>query len=618
MNRMILWLAVCLVGGVGMGRAAAVPNVLLIYSDDHGWADLGIQGVDPHVKTPHLDALAKDGVLCKRGYVTAPQCTPSRAAVMTGRYQNRFGVEHNGIAMQSDVVTLPERLRDAGYISGISGKWHLDIEERRVPGEKRAKSRGTPDLAPRFQGFEEYFTGFLQDYSASFGLDGSGFADAPRAVHDDRCRVVIQTEATLAFLQRRELQPSQPWFHYLAYMAPHVPSESPEPWFSQTPSDFPKERRQALALIAAIDDGVGRIRAKLEQMGQAKNTLIFFIGDNGAPLGNSWDGSINEPMRGQKGMLSEGGIRVPFLISWPGTIPGGQAYDKPVISLDVAATVCAAAGVDPAKKEWASQPLDGVDLLPYLTGKKEGAPHETLYWRWMAQAAIQEFPYKLISLGGKGNLLFDVTTPEGEQAGKDLIQKEPELAARLEAKLKAWTAELDPPGMPSNLTDHHVELFQEHGISAAPAAPKKPDVPGTIQGWICRNGTLSLEGGAMRITPTADAGRAFIAHTGLDLVSPVDLTMRLRSRAGARSSISWRTQGQTDFMPGQGAEIAWTPGDSWEDVSVVLASAEPIIHLRITPEAGSREVEFQFIELRDKNGRSQSWRFYPLNPAPTQ
>jgi hypothetical protein len=122
----------------------------------------------------------------------------------------------------------------------------------------------------------------------------------------------------------------------------------------------------------------------------------------------------------------------------------------------------------------------------------------------------------------------------------------------------------------------------------------------------------------MRITPTADAGRAFIAHTGLDLVSPVDLTMRLRSRAGARSSISWRTQGQTDFMPGQGAEIAWTPGDSWEDVSVVLASAEPIIHLRITPEAGSREVEFQFIELRDKNGRSQSWRFYPLNPAPTQ
>ena len=172
--------------------------------------------------------------------------------------------------------------------------------------------------------------------------------------------------------------------------------------------------------------------------------------------------------------------------------------------------------------------------------------------------------------------------------------------------------------MPTNLTDHHVELFQEHGISAAPAAPKKPEPHGTIQGWICRNGTLSFEGGAMRISPAADAGRAFIAHTGLDLTPPIDLTMRLRSRAGARASISWRTRGQTDFVAGQGADVAWTAGDAWQDVSLILTGAEPIIHLRVTPEAGSREIEFQSIELRDKNGRLQSWRFDSPQPAPSQ
>ncbi len=259
----LLFASLCVLCGHAI--AAGKPNILLIYTDDHGWADVGAQGVDRDIRTPNLDQLARDGVLFKRGYVTAPQCTPSRAAVMTGIYQNRFGVEHNGLAMKQEVVTLPERLKTAGYVTGMSGKWHLDVEN---PDKKQPrKHKVVPELAPHFQGFDEYFNGSMQDYSASHALDGTPFLDAPRKVRDERCRVVIQTEAALSFLTRRAAKPGQPWFLYLAYMAPHVPLESPEPWFSKTPAHLPKERRQALALLGAIDDGVGRLRAKLKEMG---------------------------------------------------------------------------------------------------------------------------------------------------------------------------------------------------------------------------------------------------------------------------------------------------------------------------------------------------------------
>ncbi len=243
MNRfssLSLSLLVVLAGTSSLLNAAERrPNILVIFSDDHGWADLGIQGVDKDIQTPHLDQLAREGVLFKRGYVTAPQCTPSRAGLMSGVYQNRIGVEHNGIPMRSDVVTFPELLQAAGYVTGQSGKWHLDVDSPK--GAEGPKNKFLPELAPQHQGFAEYFTGFMQDYSASHALDGSPFPDAPHAVRDERNRVVIQTEAALAFLRRRQAEPDRPWFHYLAYMAPHVPLQSPEPWFSRTSDKLPKE-----------------------------------------------------------------------------------------------------------------------------------------------------------------------------------------------------------------------------------------------------------------------------------------------------------------------------------------------------------------------------------------
>lgn len=440
------------------------PNLLLIYTDDQGWADLGARGTDSDLRTPNLDQLARDGVIFNRGYVTAPQCAPSRGGVITGRYQQRFGLEdnRNGLLPLTE-LTIAERLKPAGYVSGMSGKWGLDIGGR--------KDQGKPmlfrELMPYAQGFDEYWRGERNQFYASHDLQGHRFADAPHLVKDDRFRVEVQTQAALGFLDRRAKQPEAPWFLYLAWFAPHVPLESPEPWFSQTPPNLPLVRRQALAMIAAMDDGLGRIRAKLKAMGAENNTLIFFISDNGAPLGEGWDGSINLPMRGQKGMLSEGGIRIPFVGAWPGTWPAGTVYDQPVISLDVAATVVALAGQPHGN-------LDGVNLMPFVTGQNQGAPHETLYWRWLSQSAIQEFPWKLIQLGEHEQMLFDVTTPEGENAERNMIREKPEIAARLQTKLAAWAATLEPPGFSEDLAAHAKIQYADHDLLLKPETEPVP------------------------------------------------------------------------------------------------------------------------------------------------
>jgi len=472
--------------------AADKPNIILIYSDDHGWADLGVQGSDQDIRTPHLDAMARDGVRFTRGYVTAPQCVPSRAGVLTGRYQQRFGVEDNNKGpLPLTELTLAERLKSAGYVTGQAGKWHLDM----IGGKKSDKTlRLSKEHMPHAQGFDEYFRGELRQFYASHDLAGKPFADAPHVVADNRFRVVVQTEAALSFLDRRAAQPAQPFFLYLAYFAPHVPLESPEPWFSQTPAHLPKERRQALAMIAAMDDGIGRLRAKLKATGQDQNTLIVFIGDNGAPLGKAWDGSLNTPLIGQKGMLAEGGIRTPFVATWPARLPAGKAYDQPVSSLDVAATAVAAAGLPQAPE------LDGTDLTPFVTNQKPGAPHERLFWRWGSQAAVLEHPWKLVRLGDREEMLFDVTTPDGESLAKNQAKARPEIVARLRTALKAWSDTLSPPGLPTNLDPHHEGMFAEHGVIAGSAAPRKNEPAGAIQGWLCRNGTIATQDGALLVT----------------------------------------------------------------------------------------------------------------------
>jgi uncharacterized sulfatase len=613
MRHFLPFLIVPLMPAASLAGAAAPsapkPNILVIYTDDHGWADLGLQGADKDIRTPHLDQLARDGVRFARGYVSAPQCMPSRAGLITGRYQQKFGLEDNNKGpLPLSETTIAERLKPAGYLSGFVGKSHLDIGADKDPPKSM---RLFATHLPHHQGFDEYWRGEMRQYHASHDSNGQPFADAPRVVSDKRFRVVVQTEAALSFLDRRAAEPSQPWFLYLAWYAPHVPLESPEPWFLQTPAQLPEERRQALAMIAAMDDGLGRIRAKLKAMGQDQNTLIFFMGDNGAPLRpGAWNGSLNTPLVGEKGMLTDGGLRVPFVAAWPGKISAGQTCHHPVINLDVAATANAVAGLaDDAA-------LDGVNLLPFLTGENQAAPHDALYWRWRSQAAVLEFPWKLIWLGDHTRYLFDVTNPGGELAGNDLLAKHPDITARLEAKLKAWSATLQPPGPPDagNPADNaffaaHVTRTDRPGDKNTTATPEED--PANLQGWLCRNGTLSLQDQALVITrdPTAK-GVPFLARLGLNVPGPVALTLRARATTGGKATASWRTTRTKDFTAENSVSFDWPAGTEWQDVKVALPVEDSLIHLRLTPARSSSGLEVQSIELRGRGAApARNYRF---------
>lgn len=595
-------------------QTAIRPNILLIYTDDHGWADLGLQGVDNDIQTPHLDQLARDGVRFTRGYVTAPQCVPSRAGVITGRYQQRFGVEDNNKGpLPLEERTIAEQLKPAGYVSGWVGKSHLDIRSGKGVGKQ---ARIQLDHLPHRQGFDEYFRGEMRDYYASHALDGQPLEDAPQLVKDPRFRVTVQTEAALSFLDRRTARPEQPWFLYLAWYAPHVPLESPEPWFSKTLVTLPKARRQALAMMAAMDHGLGLIRAKLKAMGADQNTLIFFIGDNGAPLKQgAWNGSLNLPLIGEKGMLTDGGVRVPFVAAWPGRIPSGQVYEHPVSSLDVAATAVALAGLPHDAN------LDGVNLLPYLTREITGPPHEALFWRWRSQAAVLEFPWKLIHLGEHERYLFNVSAPEGEL--KNLLPEQPEITMRLEAKLKAWSDHLQPPGPPEPNNDQDNLFFSAHVDKTIEQATKRrprtnppenqTEQQANIQGWICRNGKLECKHGALVLTP--DGGRAgksaaFLTHSQLDLPGPVTAVLKLRATilGAGRASITWRTKSQS-FEAHQSAGFKWPADDDWQEVRVTLPEKSQILHLRILPPVGSTRVEIQSIHLHGQGGESRAFLF---------
>ncbi len=562
--------------------AAQKPNIIVIYSDDHGWADLGVQGSAADVRTPNLDALAKDGVRFTHGYVSAPQCVPSRAGVITGRYQQRFGVEDNGQGpLPLAEMTIAERLKPAGYVSCQIGKWHLTPP----PERKAARGKGSEEseevaggFQPWSQGFDEYYCGAMNTFAASHDLQGKALADAPRQLTDPRFRCVWQADAAVSFIARHQ---REPFFLYLAFFAPHVPLQSPEPWFSDTSPDAPLERRQALAMIAAMDDGIGRLRAKLRESGIDKNTLIFFIGDNGAPLKQgAWNGSLNTPLTGEKGMLTDGGIRTPFLASWPGRIPAGQVIDAPVINLDVAATANAAAGLPHDAK------LDGVDLMPYMLGQKVGSPHEALYWRWRSQAAVRADHWKYILLGKDERFLFDLDSPEGET--KNRLTDFPDIAADLDKKLMAWNSTLPPPGIPRDIVDQDQMFYDAHlnKTGAVPAkrergARGKAKAP-PAAAWTARNGTLTTQDGVLELNPEKSGkAAAFIVRTGIELAAPVTIRLAVKASTAGPAAIAWRVKGDKDFIPENRATFPIAKAGEWETHEIKLPATASIIHLRV-------------------------------------
>ncbi len=446
-----------LVAGVTVWLAAgaawavpAKPNILFIVADDMGYADCGAHGCKD-VPTPNLDALAKAGVRFTQGYVTGTVCSPSRAALMTGRYHYRDGVFdwiHPGAAgLQADVPTVASYLKQAGYRTAAVGKWHLGEDNQ---------------CHPLRRGFDEFY-GFLGGGRSYFpDKPGKGKVNHYTQLIRGQEPVVEKEYTTHAFgreaadfLARQKGQ-AGPFFLYLAFNAVHTPMEAPDDYLSRFTAIEDKKRRTYAGMLSAMDDNIGRALKALKEAGLEEQTLVCFISDNGGPIvRNAPNASRNTPLRGGKGETWEGGIRVPFFMKWPGHLQAGTTFEQPVIQMDLTATVLELAGVQRDAK-W---PLDGVGLLPYLSGEKK-APHETLCWEYGQQWAIRQGDWKLtFALPTKEAKtpilgLYDLSQDIGES--RDLAAAQPEKVKQLQTAWAKWRKDVIGDQPAPNITIKNV------------------------------------------------------------------------------------------------------------------------------------------------------------------
>jgi len=426
-----LWLSCFLLAFfvAAMSRAAEKPNLLILYADDLGWGELGCQG-SKDIPTPHIDSIARNGLRFTQGYVAGTYCSPSRAGLLTGRYPTRFGHEfnssHNVGGLSQKETTIADRLRAQGYATAAIGKWHLG---------------GQPANLPTKRGFDEFY-GTLANtpFFHPTNFVDTRVSNEAATVQDGKFYTTdAYAERAVDWLEKNK---AKPWFLYLPFNAQHAPLQAPQKYLDRFPNIADEKRKIFAGMLSAMDDAVGRVLEKIRELKQEENTLIFFIADNGGPTQSTT--SQNGPLRGFKMTTFEGGPRVPFIAQWKGKLPAGQTYDFPVINLDVLPTALAVAG---ASVE-ASAKLDGVNLLPYLTGENKARPHETLYWRFGPQWAVRHGDYKLVvSRGGSGQPeLYNLAADIGES--KDLAKEQPEKAAQLQALFDAWNKEQAEPNAP--------------------------------------------------------------------------------------------------------------------------------------------------------------------------
>ncbi|MGS2722596.1 sulfatase-like hydrolase/transferase [Porticoccus sp. GXU_MW_L64] len=433
-----------------LGTAAEKPNLIVILTDDQGYEDVGFNG-SKDIKTPHIDRIANEGVRFTNGYVSYSVCGPSRAGLLTGRYQDRFGFSRNPVVDPSDrTAGLPlqeqmisEVLQPRGYISGIVGKWHMGTHKQFRPNQR---------------GFD-YFYGFLSGGHRYLPeeITIESIEDAVKQNHwdwyrtrllENETRVDIDEYLTdelshkaLEFIEREK---DKPFFLYLAYNAPHGPLQATEQYLQRNQHINNLKRRTYAGMITAVDDGVGRILDKLEQLGIDDNTLIFFLSDNGGPVKDG--AASNAPLKGGKGSYFEGGIRVPFAARWPGKIPAGVDYHHPVISLDILGTMAALTGA----KTSPERPLDGVNLMPYLNGDKKGKPHHRLFWRKYDGQSVfmREGHYKsILDSRNQYHILYNLEKDIGEN--NNLRKKKNSKYRKMVKEMEAWHSEMvDPPFRP--------------------------------------------------------------------------------------------------------------------------------------------------------------------------
>ena len=404
------------------------PNIIILLADDLGWADLGYQGSDD-IRSPHIDSLANNGIRFTDGHVSASVCSPSRAGLMTGRYQQRFGHEANSPpptdGMDLKQVTMADRLQKLGYRTGLIGKWHLGNQD---------------EFYPTRRGFD-YFYG-LRSGSRSYFYhpkkdDKPG---NPKAIEENGKLVKFDGYLTDVFGQKAidfiHAEEDKPFFLFHSFTAPHGPMHATEEDKVLFASIKDTKRKSYAAMIWAMDRAIGQLVDSLKASGKFENTLIWFLSDNGGATGNA---SINLPLAGHKGIKFEGGTRVPFFAHWPKQFKKPKEFESMMISLDIMATSLAAAGA----KDKDLKGLDGVNLLPFIQGEKATPPHQNLYWHKLWFSAMRDGPWKLIYVQDYGYALYNLEEDLSES--KNLIQSEKKRSDRMIAKLNDWKAGLEKP-----------------------------------------------------------------------------------------------------------------------------------------------------------------------------
>ncbi len=413
--------------------AADKPNVIIILADDLGYGDVGYQGCKD-IPTPHIDSLAKNGISFSAGYSAAPVCGPSRAGLLTGRYQNRFGYQDNlgpygrkadtVLGTPIDTKTIADRFQEMGYHTGMIGKWHDGDEDK---------------FWPRFHGFDETFC-FNNGAANYFVGPENDTHDKWGAVHRNGKRVekfdAYLTDAfgdeAVKFINKNK---SKPFFLYLSFNAVHGPLQAPKEYTEKFKHLSPKKRQILAAMNWSMDVNIGKALKTLKENNIDENTLIFFLSDNGGkPNGNF---SYNGPLRNMKGTTWEGGIRVPFCVQWKAQIKAGQRNDSAVHAIDIMSTAIAAVKTD-IPKEWN---LEGSDLLPLMTGKLNTLPDRHLFWRLNTNWAVRNSKWKLTGMNGK-QYLFKISDDIGEK--NNLIEEFPEIANSLKKKLAEWDNQNEP------------------------------------------------------------------------------------------------------------------------------------------------------------------------------
>jgi len=401
--------------GLAMGRTGGrKPNVVILFIDDLGYGDLGSFGCRD-IPTPHMDSLAANGVKCTNSYITNPPCSPSRCCIMTGMYIQRFGKSGmaRGLSIPTDHPTMAEFMRDAGYVTGMIGKWDIGSWEqgpldRGFMEVARSAPAKKPFICLRRDGTEVFRTDLDGDYMAEF-------------------------------VERNQ---DKPFFLYFSPNAIHSPSGDTPARYQNRSTATGKRKALAGALIA-VDDAVGKLLAMLKKHNLQKDTLIFLTGDNGPNLA---EGGTAEPYRGGKGKGTqlEGWVHTPAIVSWPGSVPAGKTYDGLMCTMDFYATAATVAGKPLPKR------CEGKDLLPYLSGEKTADVHEVLYWRNVDPEdakrrrllAMRWKQWRLIEYPD-GWKLFDLKADPKET--RDLAEAQPDVVAAMRKRYDAWTAELPPP-----------------------------------------------------------------------------------------------------------------------------------------------------------------------------